>query len=60
MYINKDDLEAVDGFFAFSSDYYWSSTEIGDYYAWYQDFNFGDQNGFSKTNTVSVRAVRAF
>ena len=59
MYINKDDLEAVDGFSPFS-DYYWSSTEIDIDLAWFQDFSNGDQLNFIKFSTYYVRAVRAF
>ena len=59
MYINKDDLEAVDGFFAFS-DYYWSSSEIVNVVAWFQSFSSGIQNNYFKNNTINVRAVRAF
>ena len=59
MYINKRTLEAVSGFTAFSS-YYWSSTEYGNYYAWYQNFAIGFQVNYYKRNTFIVRAVRAF
>ena len=58
MYINKTTLEAVSGFTAFS-DFYWSSTEGDNVYAWKQFF-FGDQSYFDKGTTFSVRAVRAF
>lgn len=43
---------------AFAADYYWSSTEIPDIYAWNQNFKSGGQYGFRKTNTYPVRAVR--
>jgi len=59
MYINKRTLEAVSGFTAFRS-YYWSSTEYGNYYAWYQIFASGNQFNYYKNNTFGVRAVRAF
>ena len=59
MYINKDDLEAVDGFFAFS-DYYWSSSEVDDNRAWVQVFSYGGQGFGDKSITLDVRAVRAF
>ncbi|MDB4274037.1 DUF1566 domain-containing protein [Algibacter sp.] len=39
---------------------YWSSTEYDNGYAGKQNFNNGNQNYFIKTNTGSVRAVRAF
>jgi len=60
MYINKDDLEAVDGFTAFSSSTYWSSTEIDSNSAWEQFFSDGYQTSIFKFGTVLVRAVRAF
>jgi hypothetical protein len=43
---------------AFSSDYYWSSTEENSNNAWAQDFFNGYQYGSDKTNTFPVRAVR--
>ena len=59
MYINKDDLEAVDGFFAFSN-YYWSSTEVDASNAWFQFFFDGIQGYNYKNYSGNVRAVRAF
>tara|TARA_B110001450_G_scaffold202957_1_gene192308 strand:- start:22 stop:327 length:306 start_codon:yes stop_codon:yes gene_type:complete len=59
MYINKIALEGVSGFTAFG-DYYWSSTDIGLVYAWYQSFFFGNQGSVTKSATGPVRAVRAF
>ena len=48
----------------FASAYYWSSNEInslnGDGNAWGQSFDTGSQNYGSKSNTLYVRAVRAF
>jgi hypothetical protein len=46
----------------FSHDYYWSSTEVDSYYAYYQEFNNGIQNYGSKRwqQSTRVRAVRAF
>ena len=44
----------------FSTDYYWSSSEYGDYDAWYQDFYDGFQYGLSKDDPSYVRPVRAF
>ena len=60
MYINKDDLEAVDGFTAFSSSTYWSSTEYEDNGAWRLYFSNGFQSIYYKSNADVVRAVRAF
>jgi len=59
MYINKTTLEGVSGFTAFGS-VYWSSTEIGLYHAWNQNFANGVQYDYPKGNTSNVRAVRAF
>ena len=59
IYDNKITLEGVSGFTAFS-DYYWSSTESDNYYAWQQLFYNGYQYGNDKIYTGSVRAVRAF
>jgi hypothetical protein len=44
----------------FANYYYWSSTEIDDYSAWYQNFYDGYQSIGSKFIYVNVRAVRAF
>lgn len=59
MYINKTTLEGVSGFTAFSN-YYWSSSEFDNEYAWFQNFNYGNQDYGPKTDTNFVRAVRAF
>ena len=59
MYLKKEILEAVSGFTAFS-DVYWSSTENGNYSAWEQNFDNGNQRNYNKTHTLTVRAVRAF
>ena len=47
----------VDGF---SNNYYWSSTEADNNYAWFQNFGFGSQDAIIKNFTYNVRAVRAF
>ena len=44
----------------FASNYYWSSTEVGNGSAWGQDFHNGIQVSYSKDLTRFVRAVRAF
>jgi len=59
MYINKTTLEGVSGFTAFR-DFYWSSSENDNNYAWIQDFYDGNQFKDGKVFTYSVRAVRAF
>jgi len=59
MYLNKATLEAVTGFSAFSN-YYWSSTEDNDSYAWYQLFAGSGQTSTLKPTAANVRAVRAF
>jgi hypothetical protein len=63
---SKDELDLMyrnlkmKGLGGFSSEWYWSSSENGNDYAWYQDFSDGSQYYTNKTNTGSVRAVRAF
>ena len=44
-----------------NGNYYWSSTEYDNYYAWLQVFGSGGQHDYNKSITYySVRAVRAF
>ena len=59
IYVNKETLESVSGVVAFSN-FYWSSTEIDNIYAWRQNVVDGFQFIFGKSYTGSVRAVRAF
>jgi hypothetical protein len=57
LWLNRD---AVGGF-AKSFVFYWSSSEIGTYSAWYQEFNDdGIQNSYYTNQDMRVRAVRAF
>ena len=45
----------------FAYNYYWSSTEFGTNYAWYQNLSNGSQNvNFKNDVAYYVRAVRAF
>ena len=44
----------------FTINYYWSSTEFDNNYAWYQYFDNGYQYNFNKDYRFFVRAVRAF
>ena len=44
----------------FESSYYWSSTEGGAVYAWYQSFDGGGQGYYGKYGSNYVRAVRRF
>jgi hypothetical protein len=44
----------------FANNYYWSSTEFDNNFAWLQIFDFGNQYYSLKGNTYYVRAVRAF
>jgi len=44
--------------FAANVQYYWTSTDNAAFYANYQYFKDGQQNRFSKLNTLYVRAVR--
>jgi hypothetical protein len=53
-------LNSGPGAGGFSSDYYWSSSEFDDIYAWYQIFTSGDQDVNLKGTAFSVRPVRAF
>jgi hypothetical protein len=61
---NKDELNKLylnrKKIGGFSNYAYWSSTEYGNNYAWYQAFGSGYQYGSNKGYTGSVRAVRAF
>jgi uncharacterized repeat protein (TIGR02543 family) len=51
----------VFGVGGFADDVYWSSSEEYNIYAWYQNFNNGNQyNGGSKGNAKRIRAVRVF
>ena len=43
-----------------NDNYYWSSSQYNNSYAWYQSFSDGLQYGSYKNYTGSVRAVRAF
>jgi hypothetical protein len=56
LYVNLKQI----GVGGFANNYYWSSTEDGNYYAWIQGFDFGRQVNTSKDNKYFVRAVRAF
>ena len=46
--------------FSTNSNYYWSSTEYDNSFAWRQNFNGGTQYNDYKEDTNNVRAVRAF
>jgi hypothetical protein len=54
LYLNQT---AIGGF---AAAYYWSSSELDLYIAWYQYFNYGTQYNNYKNATYYVRAVRAF
>jgi len=43
---------------AFTSYYYWSSTENSATYGWFESFGSGGQSGYYKTYAVNVRAIR--
>lgn len=63
MYQNKAIIDAsatANGGDVFASDYYWSSTEASNNFAWIQYFSSGHQTSNGKVNTYRVRAVRAF
>ena len=55
LYENKDKIGG------FANEYYWSSTESDNNYAWFQDLEYGSQHvNLFKVSTGYVRAVRAF
>ena len=63
MYQNSATINATagaNGGSGFASDYYWSSTELGSNFAWFQDFLNGLQVFNFKDDNHRVRAVRAF
>ena len=43
-----------------SSGKFWSSSQYDYGYVWYQNFDYGSQNNWGKTDNYNVRAVRAF
>ena len=43
---------------AFEAAWYWTSTQVGEAYAWIQGFGNGDQDGTWKVNDLRARAVR--
>lgn len=43
---------------AFDTTWYWTSTQVGEAYAWLQGFNYGFQGDRWKTSTYRARAVR--
>jgi parallel beta-helix repeat protein len=63
---SKDELNLmytnlkVAGVGDFESTWYWSSSEINENYAWYQNFTDGSQGQPGKHVTLRVRAARAF
>lgn len=44
----------------FANAYYWSSSQISDFWAWMQFFENGEQKDYSKNQSLRVRAVRDF
>ena len=44
----------------FVASYYWSSTELSQYYSWIVDFSSGNFNGSYKYNSFYVRPIVAF
>ena len=63
MYLNRATINttaAANSGSDFSTNYYWSSTELGLNYAWFRYFDYGGQFSYNKYNAYDVRAVRAF
>ncbi len=54
LYINR---VAIGGF---TSNHYWTSSEVDFYHAWYQDFANGQFTNGDRRSTKYVRAIRAF
>ncbi len=54
LYINK---VAIGGF---AGVRYWSSTEAGNNFAWWQEFQYGGYLSSNKSNSCYVRAIRSF
>ncbi|MHA2010385.1 MAG: Lcl domain-containing protein [Promethearchaeota archaeon] len=52
MHNNQDELGG------FAKVFYWSSTELDNYYAWRQSFVSGGQGDYGKNLNYYVRAVR--
>lgn len=44
----------------FANEFYWSSSEFQNYYAWCQDFTGGGQGSPFKVVSLHVRAIRTF
>lgn len=64
IYINKDVIQLANEVTAFSSTYYWSSSENISKHeydrSWGQYFDNGFQYGYDKSSFYSVRAIREF
>ena len=63
MYQNKTTIDATataNSGVAFTTIYYWSSTEYNNGYAWVQHFGNGVHYDYDKSDAGYVRAVRAF
>jgi len=63
MYVNKAAINTTataNGGANFTTDFYWSSSQIDFIDAWAQNFNNGSQNVINKFLTYYVRVVRAF
>lgn len=58
--IGQGDALGLGNIGGFNNDYYWSSTEVDNEFAWYQLFAIGFQSDISKRVTLYVRAVRTF
>ena len=63
---SKDELDLMHKnlhlnlFVGFASGYYWSSSELDAYGAWFRSFGNGDHGYADKSNYLRVRALRAF
>jgi len=59
-YIGQGNASGLGNIGGFANNGYWSSTEYTSNDAWQQYFNNGDQFNYNKSNSICVRAIRAF
>ena len=50
----------LSGVGGFTANYYWSSSEFNDTYAWAQNFTDGTATNYIKSSALKIRAVRRF
>ena len=62
LFIGQGNFIGLGNVGGFANNFYWSSTEVDNDNAWFQNFNNGNQDGnfYFKDADFHVRAVRAF